>query len=224
VDRRDDVAPRLERDRVSLACKRCEAGVRVGHHVSHDVDLARDSLVAEGVGRPLVGAEQIRGDRVDLDARVLLRHRQVAAAQAGLDVRQRDAGRHGRPCSRERGVRVAVHEHEAGILVADERLDRARHRLGVSRLEVEPVLRLREPELLEEHLRELAVVVLARVEYDLVDGGRPQRLRQGRALDELRAVAHDGDDSHRGQASPWVGRSPGVCPFWGTSRVNPERL
>ena len=92
VDRRHDVAPRLVRDRVALAGSGREAHARVGHHVAHDVELAAHALGAQGLGRPLVRAEEVRGDRVDLDPRALLGHREVSAAHARLDVSERDAG------------------------------------------------------------------------------------------------------------------------------------
>ena len=54
-------------------------------------------------------------------------------------------------------------------------------------------------ELLEEDRRERVVVVLAGVdEHLLVLGAQPAR--DGRGLDELRAVADDGQDAHAGAA------------------------
>ena len=57
-----------------------------------------------------------------------------------------------------------------------------------------------EAELVEEDLRELVVVVLARVQDDLV---RPvsQREREGSRLYELRTVADNGKDLHADRES-----------------------
>ena len=70
------------------------------------------------------------------------------------------------------------------------------HRVDVARVRLQPVGGLGQPELLEEHVRELAVVVLARVDDDLLDAGLAQRDRQRTRLDELRAVADDGEHLH----------------------------
>ena len=64
-------------------------------------------------------------------------------------------------------------------------------------MEVEPVSGLREPELVEEDLRQLRVVVLARVEDALVDPRLAKRERERSRLDELRAVPDDGEHLHR---------------------------
>jgi hypothetical protein len=64
-----------------------------------------------------------------------------------------------------------------------------------SRPGFETVLGRLEPELVEEDLRQVVVVMLARVQYDLL---RPvlERQRQGSRLYELGAVADDRKDSH----------------------------
>src|SRR5581483_12141171 len=62
VDRRRDVAPRLElvalEDGGALARDRREPEARVGHHVADDLDPAGDALSAEGLARALVGTEE----------------------------------------------------------------------------------------------------------------------------------------------------------------------
>ena len=72
---------------------------------------------------------------------------------------------------------------------------------GIGALQVEPVRRLREPELLEEDVGELSVVVLPGVEHDLVDPRRAQRDGHRARLDELRAVADDRENLHRHEAT-----------------------
>ena len=95
-------------------------------------------------------------------------------------------------------VRVAVDERPVGLLLDQPVLDRGAHEIGVGGAQVEPVARLVKRELLEEDLRKLAVVVLSRVDHDLLETALPQRDRSGRSLDELGPVAHDRDDLHRG--------------------------
>ena len=73
-------------------------------------------------------------------------------------------------------------------------------RLDVGRAEVEPVRGLREPELLEEDLRELGVPMLAGVDDDFLDPRLAERHRERRRLDELRPVPYDGEDAHRAPA------------------------
>ncbi len=67
---------------------------------------------------------------------------------------------------------------------------------------------LGEPELVDEDLRELVVLVLARVDDDLVDPARAERLGERRGLDELRPVAHDRDDLHGASVAARLGRIP----------------
>ncbi len=106
---------------------------------------------------------------------------------AGLDCRLR---------ARERRVRVAVDERPVGLFALERRLDTGPHRVRVGRVQVEPVRRLRQPELREEHRRERCVPVLARVEHDLVDPRLAQRDGHGPRLDELRPVPDHGQRFH----------------------------
>jgi hypothetical protein len=55
-----------------------------------------------------------------------------------------------------------------------------------------------EPQLLEEHLRELGIVVLAGVKKDFLDAPLLERERDRCRLHELRPIAYDGKDSHGG--------------------------
>jgi hypothetical protein len=63
-------------------------------------------------------------------------------------------------------------------------------------MQVEGVGRCGQLELLEEDLGELAVVVLSRMDDDLLDPPAPQRDRQGPGLDELRPVSDHRQDLH----------------------------
>ncbi len=153
VDRGDDVRARLVRDRERGARDGTEEPARVGHHVADDVEAAEHALVLQRPLRAVVGAEQEPRDPVDFDARVLLGHGEVAAAKTGLDVRDRNRRVRGRPCSCQRRVRVAVHEDDVGLLARDPCRDLRLHPIHVGRVQVEPVARLREPELVEEDLR-----------------------------------------------------------------------
>ena len=184
--------------------------MRVEHHVADDLDAARDLLAVEDLLRAVVGREEQLREPVGLDPVVLLRHRVVVAAQPGLDVRQRDSGLDRGPRATERRVRVAVDEHPVRPLRGD-RIDAARAAARrASRppqpADLEPVARLAEPELLEEHPRQLAVVVLPRVHDDLVDSGLSERLRHRPGLDELGPVPHDRQHFHSGYTTQPAGR------------------
>jgi hypothetical protein len=126
---------------------------------------------------------------------VLLRHRQVAAAEPSLDVSDRKLRVDGGAGARQGRVRVAEDQHPVRREVGEAPRDRGAHRVGVGRLQSQPK-RLREPELVEEDLRQLAVVVLPGVQDGLVDPGAAQRRGERRRLDELRAVAHNREDAH----------------------------
>src|SRR5205823_2012256 len=56
-----------------------------------------------------------------------------------------------------------------------------------------------DPELLEEHARQLVVVVLSGVDDVLLVAALAQAARDSGRLDELRAVADDGYDAHRSE-------------------------
>ncbi len=203
VDRQDRVPRRAlgrapPRDRLEEPC-------RVAHHVSDDLRAAGHALAGERLARALVGAEKELRQPVGLDPVSLLRHREVAAAEARLDVRERQSQPGGRECACERGVGVAVDEHPVGPLGGQALRDRRPHQVRIGRAEVEPVAWLVEPEFLEEDLRELAIVVLAGVHDDLLETALPKGDGGRRRLDELRPVAHDRDDFHAGYTT----RRPG---------------
>ena len=201
VNRRRDIGAGLElvpsEHRRALAGDRREPEAGVGHHVTDDVDAAADTLAEQRLARPLIGTEQERGHGVDGDPVVLLGHREVAAAEAGLDVRDGDSGVACRLGARAGRVRVAEDERPVGPLLREHRRDRGPHRLGVGGVEVEPVARLGQPELRVEDVGQLRIPVLAGVEADLLDAGLVQRGADRAGLDELRAVADDAEDLHR---------------------------
>ena len=132
VDRADEVALRryveaLE-DVRARARDRREQVERVAHDVADDLDPASHTFAFERRARSFVGREQQLREPVDLDPVALLGHREVAAAQSGLDVRERGADLDGRLRAGERRVRVAVDERPVGPLGFDRRDDRRLHR------------------------------------------------------------------------------------------------
>ena len=156
VDRRDDVraAARVRHAGTPLARDRRERAARVGHHVADDVDPPEHALAFERPPRALVRAEEEPGEAVGLDPVVLLGHRRgrrCAArprrARAGSTrPRPRARRRASSSCRRRRATRSG---RSAAIALRDRRL----HRVRVGGVEVEPVARLGEAELVEEDLR-----------------------------------------------------------------------
>ena len=206
VDGRDRVPAGLEAvERDAVARERRKQARRVGHHVADHLGPPRHALALELCARALVGAEEQRGELVDLDPVSLLGHRPVAGAQARLDVSHGPARLRAGQRAGEGGVRVAEDEHPVGPLGLDRHRDPRPHHRGVGGARGEPVARLLEAQLVEEDLRELAVVVLPRVEHDLLDRGRAEREREGRRLDELRPVPDDGEHLHPGQGRRSIG-------------------
>ncbi len=116
-------------------------------------------------------------------------------------MRDGNAGVPGRLGARARRVRVAEDERPVGPLLREHRSDRGPHRLGVGGVEVEPVARLGQPELVVEDVGELRIPVLAGVEADLLDPCGAQGGGDGTRLDELRPVPDDGEDIHRSEAT-----------------------
>ena len=144
----------------------------------------------------VVRTEEQPGQLIDLDACPFLGHLQVTASEPRFDVREWDR-RLGRCTgSGERRVRVAVYEHEVRPLTTYDLGDAGLHDVRIGSPRVEPVPRLVKPELLDEHVRQLPVVVLPRMDDDLVDAGDQEGEGERPALDELRAVPDDGEDLH----------------------------
>ena len=176
-----------------------EAGVR--HHVADDLDATGDALGKQRLAGAFVGTEEEGGQRVDGYPVVLLRHGQVAAPQPGLDVRDRDARVPGRLGAGAGRVGVAEDERPVGAFLSQHRRDRGSHRGGVGGVEVEPVARLGQRELVVEDVGELRIPVLAGVESDLLDAGFAESSAQRARLDELGTVPHHGQDFHGGEAT-----------------------
>ena len=151
--------------------------------------------------------ELVRDDPVDL-----LGHRAVEAPQPRLDMRVRHTELDEHERGRERRVDVAGHEREVGWIGGHDPLEplhRAGGLLGMrARSDVEPMRRLREAELVDEELRELRVVVLTRVDDDVLGVGKPSlQLRDDRRhLDEVRPRPDDVEKSPHW--SCLIGRSP----------------
>ena len=94
----------------------------VRHDVAHEVDLAGGPLALEVPDRRLGRAEQEVAGVVREHAVQLLGHGAVEGAHPGLDMAGRDGRLAGRERAGERRVGVAVHEHELGAKVGQNRL------------------------------------------------------------------------------------------------------
>ena len=164
---------------------------------------ARRFSIASSLCRKSSSRERVGDDPVEL-----LGHRAVEAAQAGLDVGDRDVQLGRRDRRRHRRVDVAGDDHEVGALGEQHRLE-ALHHPGrllrvAARADLEHVVGRGHPELLEEDLRHQPVVVLAGVD-DGVAGVR-QTGAQGADhrghLDQVRPGSEDVEDVHRGAQYP----------------------
>ena len=202
VDRRDDVGARARgraaRGRRALARDRREREARrppSRRRPPRSGPARLRARASRASARPGRGAAP---RPVDLDAVALLRHRQspermpASTWATGMPV----------ACAARAPASVEFVSPKTSTQSGRSALDRASdprpHRRDVARAQVEPVARLGEAELVEEDLRELAVVVLAGVDDDLLDPGVAERDRERRRLDELRPVADDGEHLHRG--------------------------
>ena len=176
-----------------------EEADRVEHDVADDLYAVRDALARQVLGGDTRGAEQHTRDVVHDDPVDLLGHRAVEGAEPRLDVDHGDAQLHGGQPAGERRVRVPVHEHRAGLLLDHELLEHAQHLAGLPAVtagaDPEVEVGCRDAELLEEDVGHTVVVVLTRVDEDLI-----VPLAQGaayrRRLDELRPGSDDREDSH----------------------------
>ncbi len=113
-------------------------------------------------------------------------------------MRDRDALGDGGPRSGERRVRIAEDDDAVGPGQVDLFLETGTHPVDIGRSEVE-VDRFGQSELVEEDLGELAIVVLAGMDDDLLHAGIPERDRERSRLDELRPVSDNREDAHPSQ-------------------------
>lgn len=126
----------------------------------------------------------------------------VEAAQAALDMGQRDAELGGGERGRERRVDIARDDHEVRGLLAQhglQALHGARGLLAVaSRADAQEVVWSRHAEVVEEHLGHQPVVVLAGMDHDVPGEGQPpaESPQNGRHLDDVRAGADHVGESH----------------------------
>ena len=169
--------------------------------LADDGDATDDALCRKIVGARLRGAKERAAEAVCDNAVDFLRHRAIERPQARFDVRDRNAELRGRERGRERRVGIAVDDtpvRRLGDQYGFDALEDARRHLGVrARADRQAVLGWRDAELVVEDLRELGVVVLARINTH--DGGtRGQRHAERGGFDVLGAIAHNGYDlGHR---------------------------
>ena len=147
----------------------------VDHRIADEVrPVARSTPSRARLSRPSGLVTNSRSDEHVRDPPVdLLRHRRVEAAEAGLDVRERDEQLRAHERRGERGVHVAVDDHQRRS-VGDERVLERRPaappsgRPG-SRADAEAHVRCGQLEVAEEHVGQARVVVLAGVDDALRD-------------------------------------------------------
>ena len=174
-------------------------GQDLEHRRSGLDDLVRRQSLAQQVfaGNRGVAEVDVRDMVHDL-AVGLLGDALVEAAVAGLHVEDRDMallrgdGAEAAVCVPEDEERIRLHLLQNGI---DRLEDLSGRHGGVPSRGVQEAIRLLEPEVLEEHLVELVVVVLPRVHQDMVDRRtRVQLLQHTRETDDLRTRPHDCHD------------------------------
>ena len=211
---RPGATPKRSSTSVRAARARAEQLRDVDHHVADHLDLAGDPLARAGsppAPRTSTAAGRSRGrSSTRLSSSGIVRSYE---RMPGLDVRDRDPRLRAGQRARQRRVRVAVDEHErrapprrsSGSSAASIRAVCAVLRAAA---ELEPVLRPRQPELVEEDLRERLVVVLAGVDEHLVGDGAQRPGHRG-GLDELRPIPDH--RQHPGVFAPFPGVSRWTC-------------
>ena len=136
---------------------------------------------------------------VGQDPAQLLGHSAIEGTHPGLDVCHCDAGHRARERPGQRGVGVAVDDQHIRAGIGEERLERGKHprRLRSIGTAADPEVAVRRgnAQFGEEDGGERVVVVLPSVDQDLFVLA-PKHGRDCRRLDELGAVANDGDDLH----------------------------
>ena len=160
--------------------------------------IGRDALRPEVVERLRAGGEAEVGQDVGDPPVDLLGHGHVEASEPSLDVGegQTQLARHER--RREGRVHVAVDGDERRVETAERRLEGRQQGGSLAGLgsgpDAEVDVGLGQPELAEEHLRHRPVVVLTRVDDDLVRLARGESADDRAGLHEVRPRADDVDD------------------------------
>jgi hypothetical protein len=138
VQRHQQVVAAVEavpRGLVLLPDPRQHGQQRVDHRVAHVVDRGLGHALGQQVLARLgrVDEQQIR-HRVGDDPVDLLGHRAVEAAQAGLDVPDRDLQLGGHQRRRDRRVDVAGDQDDVGLVLEQQRLEPLHHARGLLRV------------------------------------------------------------------------------------------
>ena len=138
----------------------------VDHHMAHVVHRAlRLAFAAQMLDPAGLGDEEPVRNAVRHQAVDLLRHAHVAAAQAGLHVRHRNVQLLGDDGASQGRIDIAHHQHRIRLLRLAQLLE-GQHDLGrllrvAAAARAHEDIRLRNAQLLEEHLVHLPVVMLA---------------------------------------------------------------
>ena len=150
---------------------RLEGQRHVRHHVAHQVGLPHRALPREVVDRGLGRAEEEIAHLVDQDTVHLLGHPAVERAHPRLHVGHRHPGLRRRERGGQRRVRVSVDQRQIRLCLGEHPFEETEDPRGLLGVRAAPgaelAVRRGYPELLEEDLRELVVVVLAGVDEHL---------------------------------------------------------
>ena len=151
------------------ACEQC-----VDHHIADEMDaVAGNVFRAQVCHTAQLGDEQPVADRIGEDAIDLFGHRAIEAAQASLDVRDRNAELDRGQGARQRRVHVADDEDDVRFLPLEHWLE-AFHNFGRlhgvrTGADFQILVRGWDLQLGEKTLRHLFVVVLAGVDEERID-------------------------------------------------------
>ncbi len=187
--------------------------------IDHDVADADDAIGRDTLGAQIVvgvlrrGPQQI-GDRIGDDPVDFLGHGAVAAAQAGLEMGERQAELLCDQTASQRRVDVADHDDPVGRRRAAEALIGNHHAAGLlgvaAAADLEIVVRRRQSEIGEERIRHVGVVVLAGMDDDRRGpvARRGERVIERRDLHEIRPRRRDEMDF-----LDWQSRRPSEAPI-----------
>lgn len=135
----------------------------------------------------------------------LLGHGAVEGAQPRLQVSHRHVQFDGRQRPGKRGVRVSVDQHPVREVLGQHGIHGGEYRCGLHPVGTGAHLHVdiggADSQVVEEHLGQQRVVVLAGVDDRVMDPGGAQSGVDGGELDELRAGADDGEYVHDGSLS-----------------------
>ena len=204
MQRHDEIGTGLEAQspgRVAGGDARLHRHERVDHGVADVEDALRRHALSYEIPAGFGGMyKQHLGELVGEHAVQFLGHRPVVRAESGLDMRDGDLELRRHQRCRKRRRHIPRYDEHVRPLVLEHRLEALEHARSLHRrracTHLERPVRRRDAEFVEEDLRHRVVIVLTRVNQDVVDPAPSEVGGYRRDLHEVRPGPDHRYDAH----------------------------